>query len=231
MDEENIIEVESIEENEGKRIDVYKNFDDASNLLVQEKKLYKKMHELEDKGAHCVLNKKTLIRVKDYKHYYGNGWVDGNPLEVDKSEKWKDRLVKPFIKIKQVIYDLADTNNLNMLNPIIKALNEIGIYISYDIKAQIKFSDEVNGIIGEMDEYQDTICDLADEKREIMNETHNYGVCSKRAFNSTCAQLAKSKINSSKVPNSIISLKNQENDNLTDNSLFNNIIDNVLCNY
>ena len=210
----------------------YVNFEDCSNFLVNQKKAYKKMYKIAKENEDLVEGGKiTLLRVKDYKHYYKKDWTDGNPFDVDKSEKWRCRLSQPFRKIRQIIFELCETNNLDMLNPIIEYLEKEGIYLSINIPEKIDNSSIINDAIDEMDQYQDEICNLADYRKEIRKETCKNDICTKHAFDSIVQQLAKISIDSTKLDSGISNLRYIEFHNLKDNDLYNNIIDNTICKY
>lgn len=122
----------------------------------------------------------TLRRVKDYKYYKGNGW-GSNPLELDKEEKFKDRVSPIFRRLVQLINDIKQTDQAELLDDYLNYLSSIGIKIDFsgfipDVRTSDKSaSDEAIDIGCSL---QSSICKLADKIRDEDSEealNQNFG--------------------------------------------------------
>lgn len=145
---------------------------DETTKIEEEKKIASKaMNELA-KDAEKSLNadKATLKKCKDYVYYHGNGWVNGNPLDLDPEEKFKDRLSPTFKKLRDIVLDLQANGMIDLLNEYIGALEGFGIHITIDDADPI-VSDvvETKEVIKSMCGYQKVIC----ENSDIIREEHS----------------------------------------------------------
>lgn len=142
---------------------------DETQRVEDEKKVASKaMNELA-KDASTTLNadKATLKKCKDYVYYHKNGWVNGNPLDLDPEEKFKDRISPTFKKLRDIILDLQANGMTDLLNDYIGALEGYGIHLTIDAADPIVSDvDEIKEVIKSMCGYQKVICENADIIRE-----------------------------------------------------------------
>lgn len=145
---------------------------DETRKVEDEKKVAAKaMNELAKDAANSLnADPSTLKKCKDYKYYYGRGWVNENPLELDKDEKFKDRISPTFKKLRDIILDLQANGMTDLLKPYIGALEGYGIHITID-EADPIVSDveEIKEVIESMCGYQQVIC----ENSDIIKEEHS----------------------------------------------------------
>lgn len=146
-------------------------FRDGSLKLVEQRKVYKEMINIAKAAKdETNIDVPTLMRLKDYIHYYRNDWIDNDPFIVDKEAEYKDRLVQPFRRVLSVIEDLKKTGSLSMIQPVIDRLAERGITLQ--INDDVNFDNSsVMSFINVMDNYQGTICELADERKEFRDRS------------------------------------------------------------
>lgn len=110
------------------------------------------------------IDKSILIHNKDYLHYRGRGWVDGDPLEKEPETDFPDRVSPTFKKLIEIIDDMAAIGKLDQLQVYLDAakLRGVDIIIS-DKETQVDDVDDVWHAVNVMSNYQTTICELADE--------------------------------------------------------------------
>lgn len=110
----------------------------------------------------------VLRRVKDYSYYKGMAWL-GTPLELDKDEKFKDRLTPTFKKLLTIVDDLAQVGKLSLLDEYLDALKTYGIAIDLSkFVPQAKATDlaSCDAVISSSMAMQKEICEMSDQIRE-----------------------------------------------------------------
>ena len=78
------------------------------------------------------LEKSAVKRVVGYHHYSGKNWLNGDPLQKDTQSKEKDKVSPVFIKLVQIVEDLAALGDKDFLEPYLKAVLNKGIKIEID---------------------------------------------------------------------------------------------------
>ena len=142
-------------------------FDKSSDLLISQRKVHKEMAAL-GTAAHkeFKIDSKHISALKDYVHYYKNDWLGGDPLIAEKDVKWRCRLAPTFRRLVKVVDDLRYTGRLDLLDPIIKSLNNVGIHLTIDDNIKFDKTEDLMKYINEMDDYQTVICELADRRTD-----------------------------------------------------------------
>lgn len=120
--------------------DSLETFQDKKQFNKTQKQMLKDCAEKNELGK---TGKAILSRVMNYHHYKGANWLNGNPLEKDTTAKDKDKVAPTFIKLVQIIEDLAAIGDKDFLQPYVDALFRRGIkleidYGSPDIKEDTK---------------------------------------------------------------------------------------------
>lgn len=118
------------------------------------------------------LDSAVLRRVKDYKYYKGKGW-DGSPIVLDKEEKFKDRVSPTFRKLYTIIDDLAQVEQLEVLDEYLDCLRSHGIKIDisgYHPNNSTTNKEATDSAINTGVALQSNICELADEIKENDSE-------------------------------------------------------------
>ena len=116
------------------------------------------------------LEKKVLMKVKDYIHYRGRGWGEDCLEKAEETEKYPDRVSPTFRHLVEIIKNLYETGKEENLDVYLDAVKERGITISIDVS---KFTlpskdvkDRVAVALSVMDPLQCQIC----EKNDYMND-------------------------------------------------------------
>ncbi len=141
---------------------------------LKEKKSYSyQMNStFKEAGKHANVEPTVLRRVKDYKYYKGNGW-DGSPIVLDKDEKFKDRVSPVFKKLYTIVDDLAQVDQLELLDEYLDCLRDLGIKIdisNYHSATSTTDKDVTDSAIETGVSLQSNICQLADEIKENDSE-------------------------------------------------------------
>ena len=167
---------------------------DSVDLMLNQKTIHKDMADV-CKSAHNEfhIDVKHIYALKDYIHYYENDWADGNPLIPEKDVKWRCRLAPAFRRVLKVVNDLRKTGRLDLLDPIIAALEDEGIHLSIDDTVNFDQKDQLMAYINAMDNYQTAICDLADERTAKRDELVEANVTTTKSFNEYVKLLTKYK--------------------------------------
>lgn len=110
---------------------------DNSLETIQDKKQFAKtqkqmLKECAEKNGLGKTGKSVLGRIMNYHHYKGVNWLNGNPLEKDSTVKDKDKVAPTFIKLVQIVEDLATIGDKDFLQPYVDALLKRGIKIEID---------------------------------------------------------------------------------------------------
>lgn len=175
-------------------------FEESSDLLIEQRKIHREMAGV-GTAAHKEfnINSKHISALKDYVHYYGNDWVNGNPLIAEKDVKWRCRLAPVFRRLVKVVDDLRYTGKLDLLEPIIKALEDVGIHLSIDDDIKFDRVNELMAYITAMDDYQTSICELADERTGNRDDAVNSDIATTKSFNEYVRLMANYKSSKDKI--------------------------------
>lgn len=150
---------------------------DAKELLeesvqvLDEKKTAQKTINAMAKDAEESLgiDSATTKYCKGIYHTKGKGWLNGNPLSLDKDSKIKDKTSQIMIKLRDEILYLQRIGHTDWLNDYLSALEGYGIHITIDpVDPVVSNTDEIEEVIKSMCGYQLVI----DENSETIKEDH-----------------------------------------------------------
>ena len=140
---------------------------EESYTLLKEKKVNSKHLSTiaSDMAKMQKIEKPVMIRCKDYVYYRGRGYLPTDILgDKDPQEKFPDRVVPTFKKLLQIIDDLYAIGKPELLDIYLDAMKQRGIeIIVHDKNTRVIDPDETWQAIENMQSYQATICDLADQ--------------------------------------------------------------------
>lgn len=110
--------------------------DDSLDTIADKKERSKTqtqmLKECAEKNGLGKSGKSTLKRVMNYHHYKGVNWLNSDPLLKDPKVKDKDKVAPTFIKLAQIVEDLASIGDEDFLQPYLDALLKRGIKIEID---------------------------------------------------------------------------------------------------
>lgn len=201
----------------------FTEFNDGVELLQHEAKLHAEMKDIAKDGKEYNTDPALLKRVKDYVHYYMNDWEPSDPFTPLPDIDWKCKLVKPFRTMRRVIIDLRETGRLDMLDPIIAALEADGIHLNIDTY-DIKYKNELDQIIDGMNAIQTSICETADERKELAQAIEDQAICTKGCFNKTIKQMQRVAKNDEKTDDAVSKIYENVMNNNRDNNVFGEFI-------
>lgn len=165
--------------------DVKELLEEANYVFNLKAKYNKDMNSVAGLGEQELgVSKEKLIRIKDYQHYKGRGWVDGNPLLKDPEVpmRFPDRVSPIFIKLRDLFKDLSEVGMLYLIDEYLDALKAEGITITSTIPVADPKQRGIE-IINHLDELQGTICGLANEIRDNYKpKAEEIGFTPKRDF-------------------------------------------------
>lgn len=146
--------------------------DDSLDTLSDKKRYSKTMNSiLKDCAKRVGVEPSVLKKVKNYYHYKGVNWVNGNPLEKNKEIKEKDKISPIFIKLKEVIDNLRQINGLNLLTPYIDAMKSCGITITIDdMNSSLDDDGYVQEVLESASKLQTNVDALSEELKETKSE-------------------------------------------------------------
>lgn len=143
-----------------------------SIIALDEKKQAQKTINGLAKDAEEPLNidKQTVKFCKNVYFAKGKGWVNKNPLSLDKDAKIKDKTSQLMIKLRDLILNLRRIGHLDWLKEYFDALCEDGIHITIDNEDQYDVTSpaEIEEVIKSMCAYQLVV----DENSETIKEEH-----------------------------------------------------------
>lgn len=118
----------------------------------------------------CGIDKKTIIKVKDYLYYRGRGWGEDCLTKSEKQEKYPDRVSPTFRKLVDIITNCYATGKESLLKVYLDAVKAKGITITVDTSCFTLPNDDVKQkiatAISAMSPIQCVIC----EKNDFMND-------------------------------------------------------------
>lgn len=156
MDIENVEKIEEL-------------IDDSLETLADKKKFAKTMNTIiKDCAKANGIDPKVLKAVKNYHHYKGKNWVDGNPLLKDNEKKEKDKVSPVFIKLLEIIDNLKTVGDKEFLNPYIEALAEHGIKLDcgFEDNEDDENFDSIMEVIESASNLQTNVDTLTEELKE-----------------------------------------------------------------
>ena len=146
--------------------------DDSLETLADRKKFAKTMNTIiKDCAKKIGVEPSVLKKVKNYYHYKGVNWTDGNPLEKNKVVKEKDKVAPIFIKLLEVVENLRVIGDKEFLEPYINAIAEHGIKIDIEYADTDKNVEEIMEVIESASKLQTNIDTLAEELKEEKSTT------------------------------------------------------------
>lgn len=171
--------------------------DEAYDNVSDKKQFTKTMKDtLKECGQTNGIDKKVLSHVKDYYHYKGANWLDGNPLQKNPDAEYKDKISPTFIKLLNIFQDLEAVGDTDFLKPYIEALAPFGIKIEFDAKTpDTKDSvEDIKNVILTASKYQTNIDELTKRiKEENATKSEEIGFVPKGSFNSVLSTFEKIK--------------------------------------
>ena len=143
--------------------------DDSLETLADKKRFAKTMNTIiKDCAKANGIEPKILKAVKDYHHYKGVNWVNGNPLSKDSNKKEKDKVSQVFIKLVEIIDNLKALGDCEFLKPYVDALAEHGIKLDCgfeDSDSTVNTAD-IMVVIESASKLQTNVDTLSDELKE-----------------------------------------------------------------
>ena len=162
--------------------------DDALDNVSDKKQFSKHMKDiLKNCGLVNGIDKKVLAHVKDYYHYKGANWQDGNPLKKNPDAEYKDKISPTFIKLLSIFQDLEAVGDTDFLQPYIDALLPYGIKIEFDAKTPDTKDpiEDIKKTIETASGYQTNVDELTKRiKEENAKKSEDIGFTTKSAFTS-----------------------------------------------
>lgn len=120
------------------------------------------------------VEKKTIMKVKDYLHYRGRGWGDDCLSKSEETEKYPDRVSPTFRNLVEIIKNSYETGKEDLLNVYLEAAKERGITISIDTSKfslpSVETKERINTAINQMDPLQCVICEKNDYMTDVLAE-------------------------------------------------------------
>ena len=163
--------------------------DEANELLNKKKTHWKELNDIVNNASDQIkLPPNVIKKLKDYHHYYHNGWgydEQGNedPLIRTKGTKFPDRVSTPFIKFLEVIQNCYLAGDYELLEPYLASLEKHGVSITINLPKCQKnnlYDDTMNSLCAQ----QTIICETADKLNEQYKDKFNsHSICGKRTFN------------------------------------------------
>lgn len=145
----------------------------------------------------CNIEKKTIMKVKDYLHYRGRGWGDDCLSKSEESEKYPDRVSPTFRNLVEIIKNFYETGKEDNLAVYIEAAKSRGITISVDTSNFTLPNDDtktkVATAINQMDPLQCIICEKNDYMNDVLAEQAEEACLSPKNKYKQIVQLAASK--------------------------------------
>ena len=149
--------------------------DDSLETLADRKKFAKTMNTIiKDCAKKIGVESSVLKKVKNYYHYKGVNWTDGNPLEKNKVVKEKDKVAPTFIKLKEIVDNLRAIGDYEFLRDYLEAMDKCGIHITIDFNTD-EMDSEKNSMIREVldsaSKLQTNVDALSEELKEEKSTT------------------------------------------------------------
>lgn len=197
-------------------------FNDGLQLLSKEKSLNKDIMSIAKDGKDIKLDPALIKRVGNYVHYYMTDWTSSDPFTPIQSD-FKCQIVKPFRKMRSLIMDLRAAGKLDLLKPILSALQLDGIYIDVD-DLDTNHKEELNQMISGICNIKNEVDDVTLSRKNLMQEAVETGICTKGCFNEVIKQLYRIEKDSTKIDDALSDIYNSVADNNNDNKCFNEFI-------
>lgn len=162
---------------------------DSMTRLIDEKARYwDEMRSVFENAVELSkIDGKIWRACKDYYHYRGRAWdysegEDKAPLKKIKGEKFPDRVSGPFIKVLDIILNLATMDDLQLLDPYINALAAYGIKLDLsEVERKVK-PEDYDQVMATTSDLQTHICELADVVNDMKPNFADAAICSKNSF-------------------------------------------------
>ena len=159
--------------------------DDSLETLADRKKFSKTMNSIMKDCAKKIGVKPSVIKkAKDYRHYKGANWENGNPLKLDKDKKDKYKISPTFMKLAEIVENLREIGDREFLEPYLKAMDNLGIHITIGFdEDKLGRLDEVNEVLESASRLQTNVDALTEElKEEKSTEAEELNFTPKNAF-------------------------------------------------
>jgi len=141
--------------------------DDSLETLTDKKRFSKTMNAIiKDCAKQNGIEPKVLKAVKNYHHYKGANWSDGNPLQKDSDKKEKDKVAPIFIKLLEIVENLRAVGDSEFLKPYVDALAEKGIKIDIEWIETDKDLNSIMEVIESASKLQTNVDTLTEELKE-----------------------------------------------------------------
>ena len=118
----------------------------------------------------------------------GNGWVENNPLTIDK-EFCKNENIKPdiiskaFMKIAEIFDIFSACGIESELEPYVKALNEhLGLQLDWNINKNTETGKKIKNSVEMISEIYKKIDDIGESMQVLSSEAEENGVATKSLF-------------------------------------------------
>lgn len=120
------------------------------------------------------INKKAIMKVKDYLHYRGRGWGEDCLSKSGEQEKYPDRVSPTFRNLVEIITNAYTTGKEDLLDVYLNAVKDKGITIIVD-KSMFTLPDteqkeKVSSAINQLDPLQCDICEKNDYMNDVLAE-------------------------------------------------------------
>ena len=158
---------------------------DSENLVKTKKEALEDMRNIFESlsdETHSAMD--IFWKYKDIKYYYGRGWGETSISKPLPDEKFKDRTSPCFRKLAEIVRVCCAVNDLEILDQYLKDMRDIGIDIRIDPEKANAFAkkDIIEAGIESACELQATICEAADELREMGAEAEDKRLCKDTRF-------------------------------------------------
>jgi len=201
-------------------------FEDGADKLEEKKAIQRDIARVtkDIMEQYGNVDAKDVGKMKNFLYYYGVDWTEAGPLSPDDTAEEKCKLSKVFRQLQDAINVIREFGKLDMLKPIIDALEDDGIHLSIDKYDNFVHADDylksIVSLYGQAkkatEEYKDNI--KAEAVANLIATSKGYDVIANSIMKSRSGK--KSKID--KCSETITDLVE---DNMLDNSVYRDCIE------
>jgi len=120
------------------------------------------------------IDKKSVMKVKDYIHYKGRGWGDTCLTKSEDKEKYPDRVAPTFRKLLEIVTNCYATGKEDLICDYVDELEKQGIKLIIDETMFSQPDDDtketVDRYLQAMEVYQTNICEQNDYMTDVLAE-------------------------------------------------------------
>ena len=120
------------------------------------------------------VDKKSILKVKDYIHYKGRGWGETCLEKSEEKVKYPDKIAPTFRKILEIVSNCYATGKEDVLCDYIDALGKEGIKIVVDetmfVQPDSDMRETMDRYLNTMEFYQKNICEQNDYMTDVLAE-------------------------------------------------------------